>query len=339
MGARLKPEVHNQAAGYAEVQSLAEDELREALLSEFLKLKSGWPAPIELLRHCERYLIRLFDATAEGAFSRPLSEYRSLIGGLRDVLPKVFFGLALPFNNCMEYVMLACVDHGGRSDLTEREFFEKYLNGGEVQNCLFLKYSLRSRANLWISRREAHDRTAPPSPVMKRGRPPQTIEIDDGDALTISREARGDQRNATEPTSRLELPNAEPARVPTSGATGRVGPSPVPDDDEQPDFGKAAKKTRAETVAKVIRELDKLKPQMFEDESEYNKLRAQNPTFISFQIAEQRPDLKRKILAIQGSTRHIMLAQELAAAHYGRQLSTIQDDWKDHKPAEFRRRK
>jgi hypothetical protein len=76
---------------------------------------------------------------------------------------------------------------------------------------------------------------------------------------------------------------------------------------------------------------------MFEDEAEYNNLRAQRPDFLSFKIADQRRDLKAKILAIRGSPRHIRLAQELAAAHHGRELSTIQKDWKNYKPAEFRR--
>jgi hypothetical protein len=100
---------------------------------------------------------------------------------------------------------------------------------------------------------------------------------------------------------------------------------------------RAAKETRAMTVAKLIKELDTLRPQMLEDESEYIRLREIYEHFLAFRIAEQRPDLKVKILAIRGSTRHIRLAQELAGAHHGRQLSTIQDDWKDFKPAEFKR--
>jgi len=87
----------------------------------------------------------------------------------------------------------------------------------------------------------------------------------------------------------------------------------------------------------LIKELDRLKPQMLEDESEYGRLREQYPQFLTFKIAEDRRDLKLKILSIRGSTRHIRLAQELAAAHHGRELSTIQDDWKDHKPPEFKR--
>jgi hypothetical protein len=78
-------------------------------------------------------------------------------------------------------------------------------------------------------------------------------------------------------------------------------------------------------------------PQMFEDDAEYERLHAQYPSFLTFKITDGRPDLKMKVLAIRSSTRHIRLAQELAAAHHGRQLATIQDDWKDYKPAEFRR--
>jgi hypothetical protein len=126
------------------------------------------------------------------------------------------------------------------------------------------------------------------------------------------------------------------------GPGRKRGPKPdyktVPRVAEKPfNHAGVAKAARAKTVARIIHELDQLKPQMFEDESEYNRLRAQHPDFLTFKIAERRPDLKTKVLAIQGSTRHIRLAQELAAAHHGRQLSTIRDDWKDFKPKQFKR--
>ena len=98
-----------------------------------------------------------------------------------------------------------------------------------------------------------------------------------------------------------------------------------------------AKQTRAATVAALIKELNAIKPQMFEDEGEYKSLRGKYPEFILFKIADGRPDLKEKVLSIRSSTRHIRLAQELAAARHGRTLSTIQDDWKKFKPAEFKR--
>jgi hypothetical protein len=98
-----------------------------------------------------------------------------------------------------------------------------------------------------------------------------------------------------------------------------------------------AQKARAQTVARIIRELDLLRPQMFEDESQYERLRVKYPDFLTFCVAEQRPDLKQKVLSIRASVRHIRLAQELAGGHHGRQLSTIQEDWKNFKPAEFKR--
>ena len=96
-------------------------------------------------------------------------------------------------------------------------------------------------------------------------------------------------------------------------------------------------KKRAADVAKIIRELDLLKPQMY-GEADYIDLKEQHPDFLSFEIADQRKDLKLRLVNIQGHRRHIRLAQELAAAKHGKNLSTIQTDWKDHKPPEFRRK-
>ncbi len=126
---------------------------------------------------------------------------------------------------------------------------------------------------------------------------------------------------------------------PVPHATSRLEVVPAPRLSGEFDSARAAKEARAMTVAKLIKELNDLKPQIFEDEAEYTRLRAQYPVFLTFSIADKRPDLKQKVLAIRSSTRHIRLAQELAAAHHGRQLSTIQDDWKDHKPEEFKRNK
>jgi hypothetical protein len=124
-------------------------------------------------------------------------------------------------------------------------------------------------------------------------------------------------------------------------ADSQVGGAPAKGSKPVAKAARAAdvKKARAETVGKLIKELDNIKPQMLEDDKEYRRLRTQYPDYLSFKIAEKRPDLKAKILAIRGSARHIRLAQELAAAHYGRELSTIEHDWKDHKPSAFKRRK
>jgi hypothetical protein len=96
------------------------------------------------------------------------------------------------------------------------------------------------------------------------------------------------------------------------------------------------KSSRAATVAKLIRELSVLKPQMLSEESEYRRLADGYPDYLCFKIAAERRDLKRKILWIGSSSKHIRLAQELAAAHFGRAFTTIQHDWSHHKPTEFK---
>jgi hypothetical protein len=93
---------------------------------------------------------------------------------------------------------------------------------------------------------------------------------------------------------------------------------------------------RARTVAKIIKELDILKPQMF-GESDYERLARENSGFFTFKVSHKRPDLSIKVVSVQLHQRHIRLAQELAAAHHGRALSTIQTDWKKHKPKHYRR--
>jgi hypothetical protein len=100
---------------------------------------------------------------------------------------------------------------------------------------------------------------------------------------------------------------------------------------------KRVRRARAETVAKLIEELNTLKPQMFEDEREYNLLQTRYSEFLTFKIAKDRPDLKTKVQCIRGSARHIRLAQEIAAAHYGKSRETIADAWKDHKPPQYKR--
>jgi len=97
-------------------------------------------------------------------------------------------------------------------------------------------------------------------------------------------------------------------------------------------------RARADTVARLIRELNILKPQMLEDEQEYDLLQTRYPGNLCFQIAEARPDLKKKILFIRGSARHIRLSQELAAAHYGLSLETMKAAWKRQKPVQYKRR-
>ena len=113
----------------------------------------------------------------------------------------------------------------------------------------------------------------------------------------------------------------------------RVGMAEDPG--SHPDSARVAKQLRANTVASLINELSVLKHQM-SGEREYALLSESHPDFLTFRIAEVRPDLKQKVVEIRSSSRPIRLAQELAAAHYGKALATIQDDWKRCKPAEFK---
>jgi hypothetical protein len=101
---------------------------------------------------------------------------------------------------------------------------------------------------------------------------------------------------------------------------------------EAADIGRA----RAEVVAKLVEELNVLKPQMFEDEAEYKVLQKGYPDFLTFRIAENRPDLRMKVRCIRGSVRHIRLAQELAGAHFGLSWQTIAGVWKHHKPTQYK---
>lgn len=93
---------------------------------------------------------------------------------------------------------------------------------------------------------------------------------------------------------------------------------------------------RARTVARIIDELNVLKPLMFY-ESDYDELKRKHSKFITFKAAARRGELKEKVLNLQDQRRHYRLAQELAAAYHGRELSTLQTDWKKHKPKKFRR--
>ena len=102
--------------------------------------------------------------------------------------------------------------------------------------------------------------------------------------------------------------------------------------------GKALSKARAKTVAQLIRELDELRLRMFEDDLQYEQLKSVHSDFLAFQIAEDQPKLKRKLMSIHGSAAYKALAQEFAAAHFGKELTTIITDWKRYKPDEFKRR-
>lgn len=96
---------------------------------------------------------------------------------------------------------------------------------------------------------------------------------------------------------------------------------------------------RAQTTAILLEELNCLRPRMTGAESDYSGLARENSYFLTFKIARKHPELKDKVLNIQGHRRHLRLAQELAAAHHGVALATVQTDWKKSKPQKYRRPK
>jgi len=96
---------------------------------------------------------------------------------------------------------------------------------------------------------------------------------------------------------------------------------------------------RAQTVGMLIHELNILKLNKYPP-SCYEALRGEYPGFLCFEIAGEIPDLQKKLFEdLYNRPRHVWLAQELAVARHGVALSTIQKDWKMHKPSEFRRRR
>jgi hypothetical protein len=179
-----------------------------------------------------------------------------------------------------------------------------------------------------------------PQPVPDWVRESQTFQYAVKDGSVMEVEIKTPLPNTpTASKSTPALPGALAAPRPASVQPDSAEPASMPRElaDSPRRHVEPVSAARAATVATLIRELDILRPQMFEDESEYKKLRGEYPDFLVFTIANDRPDLRTKILAIRGSIRHIRLAQELAAARHGRALATIQKDWKNHKPEGFKR--
>jgi hypothetical protein len=112
----------------------------------------------------------------------------------------------------------------------------------------------------------------------------------------------------------------------------KLGKSKEPIQQEAPKPAKA----RARTIARLIGELNVLKPQM-NSEQDYGRLAKSYPEFLCFRIAEQQPKLRVKLENLQDHCQHVRLAQELAAAYHGVSVATAQTDWKKHKPRDFRK--
>lgn len=94
---------------------------------------------------------------------------------------------------------------------------------------------------------------------------------------------------------------------------------------------------RAQLVAQVIGELNVLKPQVFVP-SDYARLKAEHPDYLTFEVTKANADLRRRLLDIQAHRQHTRLALQIVACRTGKAEETIKIDWRNHKPAEFRRR-
>lgn len=138
------------------------------------------------------------------------------------------------------------------------------------------------------------------------------------------------------------LMTAQPVGMPLSTRTSkrRTAPGMRRRSDRVPNKNLLPSQLRANMVAKVIHELDVLKPKisgMVSDE-DLLKIARKHPRFLTFRISRQYPDLMEKIRNIQFSRRHIRLAQEIVAVKSGRTWWTVQTDWQHHMPNERRQR-
>jgi hypothetical protein len=133
------------------------DELRELILEEFAKPE--FPAPIDLFRICERYMVRLFDIEAEKRAEEPHAEYVRGLENMIENLPRMTFRAPTgPFNLAIQRAMLAFVDHGGKPSRTDEDFMP-YLNMGASE--IFFNYALRSRREYWAAWHLNHSEPAP----------------------------------------------------------------------------------------------------------------------------------------------------------------------------------
>lgn len=190
-----EPGIGDGAMEFNKLKATAETELRDAILSEFLKPEL--PAPIALLRHCERYTTRVFDGHAALRLKEDPSpeDYSKYLGAMVKNLPVLFFGCSyeapgalrghpLPISKqasrastrvapgclwgrCIEYAVLAVVDHGPEPRRSEDEILGRYI---DINGHLSLTYALQTRADFWVSRARSAD---PPSEAAAGDRIPK----------------------------------------------------------------------------------------------------------------------------------------------------------------------
>ena len=136
---------------------------------------------------------------------------------------------------------------------------------------------------------------------------------------------RGSQ--ALEPRDRRRA--AKASTLPGSRRRNRFTPA-------SPLAHRATSVRRVRTIAKLLGELDTLKPEM-NTEEDYSRLAQTNKKFLCFRIAWNHPALRTKLENLQDHRQHVRLALELAAARHGVTLATTQTDWKRLKPSSFRK--
>jgi hypothetical protein len=89
---------------------------------------------------------------------------------------------------------------------------------------------------------------------------------------------------------------------------------------------------RAKLVAKLIKELNALRPHMQIAEEDYSQLRKKYPKYEVFKICEKNPLASEFVKMLANRTRVNKLAYQLAAAHFGVSAATIETAWKRYKP-------
>jgi hypothetical protein len=119
-----------------------EAEFRAAMLAEFLK--PDLPTQIALLRHAERYLVKLFDAYAERHLAQGSGPG---LEELVSLLPKMFFGnFGSLWSRTIEYAMIGLIDHSPGPHPNEKEILARYC---DIDGHLFVKYALTARRDAW----------------------------------------------------------------------------------------------------------------------------------------------------------------------------------------------
>jgi len=97
---------------------------------------------------------------------------------------------------------------------------------------------------------------------------------------------------------------------------------------------------RARSVAMLYEELRIISPRLSTAGEELEELRKHYPSFQVFQIVEARPKLRTELVGASSSKRILLrLAQKLASHYHEKEVSTIETDWKDHKPKMYKRRR